>query len=806
VSVNDASATFGEMLRDYRRAAELTQEELAERAGVSPRSISELERGGAHTPRRDTVAMLARALGLRGKNLEAFEGRIERRRRPAGMPHVAQRGAALNNLPRALTSFVGREQELEELGPLLDATPLLTLVGAGGVGKSRLAHELIRRHLGEYDEGCWIVELAGLSDPALLPGAVAAAVGLRDFQAVNTTDALTEYLRQRRVLLILDNCEHLVSACADLVAHLLRFCIELKVLATSREPLAISGESTWRVLPLQLPETIDPSSLRNITPTAAMDLFVARAQAVNHTLALSEENAPAIARICVAVDGIPLALELAAARTRLLTVEQLADRLERDADVLSGPNRAGLPQHRTMRATIDWSHDLLDGAEQALLRRLSVFAGGWTLKLAEEVCGGAGVEQAHVLPILAQLVDKSMVLVESRDQEARYRLLQPIRQYATERLEASAEVEMYRGRHSEAVLRLALAVQAGSPGVDEIASLDRVEAEHDNLRAALRWALSHGQGASALRCSAALFRFWERRGHFQEGCAWVEEALAGVGDAPTPERSWALNSLAFLYSRGGDTDRALPIAQEALAVSRAAGSSRDVAQALLNLGMIAYFNDETELAIERLEESASVGREAAYEPQLSLVLTFLARARLRGRGPHDQRGLAALRESLRLSQAAQSRYTTGHALSTLGNYAWRQGDSHRAMTLWRQSLMVRAELAERRGIAGCLERLALALAAHDAFASAAWLFGAADAQHRVLGTRLRHEQEKDHLRLVAATRRNLGDAFLTAWMDGQAATADEAVTRALEDTRHLFDDGAPQEIASETASLAWSTT
>jgi tetratricopeptide (TPR) repeat protein len=300
-----------------------------------------------------------------------------------------------------------------------------------------------------------------------------------------------------------------------------------------------------------------------------------------------------------------------------------------------------------------------------------------------------------------------------------------------------------------------------------------------------------------------LFRFWERRGHFQEGCDWVEEALASVGDVVTVERSWALNSVAFLYWRGGDYRRALPFAEEALRVSRAAGAPRDVAQALLNLGMIAYFRNDPELAVARLEESVAVGREEVYAPQLSLALTFLARTRLRVYGPHDVRAGSVLKESLRIAQAVQSRYTTGHALLTLGDVAWRQGDIDRAAALWRQAMVVRSELGERRGIAGCLERAALVLAANEEFQAAAWLFGAADAQHRVLGIRLRRDEEADHARLIGATRRRLGKTFLMAWSDGEAARIDEAVNRALAGMSCLCGPNRFGEFASQTANLAW---
>jgi predicted ATPase/transcriptional regulator with XRE-family HTH domain len=795
---HESIASVGELLRDHRRTAGLTQEELAERAGVSPRSISEWERGGAHVPRRDTVALLVRALSLEGADRQAFEAVVDRDRRPRLKPTLASppneqlpalAGRAIerpkHNMPRSLTSFVGREREVIELAQVLPTAALLTLVGAGGVGKTRLAQELVRNNTASYADGSWLVELAGLADPSLVPGEVARAVGLRDFQARHVTNMLTEYLRPKHLLLVLDNCEHLVAACAALVAHLLRTCPYLHVLATSREPLAIAGEITWRVPPLELPDLQRTQSPEQIMRTAAVRLFIERARAVNNTLVLTDDNAPALARICMGVDGIPLALELAAARARVLTVEQLADRLDYDSGVLGGATRAGLPQHRTIRATIDWSHDLLGQQEQVLLRRLSVFAAGWTLHLAEVVCSDGGIERSDVLDLLTQLVDKSMAVVDSRDAVVRYRMLQPIRQYAVELLEASGEARTYRARHADTFLESARMSDAGLAGPNEISSLDRFEVEHDNIRVALRWALDHQDSEAALRSSAALFRFWERRGHFQEGCAWLEQALASGGDAPARYRGLALNALAFLCWRGGDPERALPIADEALAVNREVGKARDVAQSLLNLGMIAYHRNELGLASARLEESVLFARQAGYVPQLSLALAFLGRTLLRPKGPQNPRAAAAIEESLALAGAVQGRYATGHALMTLGDLVWRQGDVERAIPLWQRALEVRTQLADRRGIAGSLERLAWGLATGDHFAPAAWLFGAVEAQHAVLGITLRHDEQADHTHFVAVTRRRLGDTFARAWSDGQASSVDEAIVRALESTRLL---------------------
>jgi predicted ATPase/transcriptional regulator with XRE-family HTH domain len=455
---------FGDVLRNYRRAAGLTQEELAERAGISPRSISGLERGEGATPRRDTVSQLVQALSLNGAERAEFQALVARRR-PVGprlisaplTPGVDHSDAASrHNLPRSLNSFVGREAEMRELGSILTTAPLVTLVGAGGVGKTRLARELARLHAANYVDGAWLVELAELTDPSLITEAVASALGLPPAREVvrrpgEQVSTLTQYLRDKHMLLVFDNCEHLVGACAELLSSLLRMCPQLHILATSREPLVISGEIIWLLRPFQLPDPKVPLSAGQLNQLAAVRLFVERARAVNSSIDLTDDNAAAVARVCVAVDGIPLAIELAAARTRVVTVEQLSDILEHDVHILGGPSRGSAPRHRTIRATIDWSHDLLGEREQILLRRLSVLAGPWTLETAEEVCTGGTIAREDVLDLLAQLVDKSMVLVDARDVVARYRLLEPVRQYALERLEAAGEATQYQARHTALV-------------------------------------------------------------------------------------------------------------------------------------------------------------------------------------------------------------------------------------------------------------------------------------------------------------------------------------------------------------------
>lgn len=786
MSLDAAGFSFGELLRDQRRAAGMTQEELAERSGLSVRSISDLERGSAHVPRRDSVDLIVRALGLDTPARTAFEALVDRRRGPRpdqapGLEPPPADAQANHNLPRQLTSFVGREGQRTELARALAASPLLTLTGAGGVGKTRLALELVRDHSTRYTDGVWLVELAGLADPSLVPSTVASVLGMVEPADRTIVAALVDYIKPRHLLLVLDNCEHLIQACAELTARLLRDCPGLHVVATSREALATPGEVTWVVPPLELPDLEQSVSLDSITGGAAVRLFVDRARAMQSSLALTDQTVRAIARICIRLDGIPLAIELAAARLRAMTVEELAARLDGDRPPPVGNRRTGQPHHQTLRATIQWSYHLLDQHEQALFRRLSVFAGGWTLRAAEEVCSGQGIEPTSVVDLVTQLVDKSMVLLETRLGMARYRFLEPIRQFALEQLESSGEVAVWRARHADGVLALAVQGEAQLAGREEITSLDRLELEHDNVRLALRWFVALPDGESALRLSTAMWRFWERRGHYQEGCGWLDRALAGAATGPAATRGNALNALAMLHWATGHADVAGPLAEQALGLCRTAGDGRGVAWALISLGMIAYYQNDPQPALAQLEESVPLARTAADMPLLSLALSCLGRVLLWANGPDEPRALSILEQSLSQAQGADSHHARGQALSALGELAWRRGDAEHATRLWKQALELRRQLRDRRGTATNLRQLGLAAAACGQLQRAAWLWGAAASQRAAIGLELRHDEQAEQAQLVATATQKMGEAaFTAAWTDGQAASVEDAVTRALE--------------------------
>jgi predicted ATPase/class 3 adenylate cyclase len=441
---------------------------------------------------------------------------------PADFPRLRSLNAFAHDLPVQLTSFVGREQEIGETRRLLSETHLLTLTGPGGTGKTRLALQIAAEVMPDFPDGAWLIELAPLADPAYLMPALAATFGLREVPGRPLAAVVTDYLRAKALVLLLDNCEHLIDACARLADDLLHAASGLRIIATSREALVLAGETAYRVPSLSLPDlpTATPGSLAR---SEAARLFVERAQAGQPRFALTPGNAPAIAAICARLDGMPLALELAAARVKVLTVEQIAARLDDRFRLLIGGSRTALPRQQTLRALIDWSYDLLPEAERRLLRELSVFAGGAPLKAAEAVCAGI-----DVLGVLTQLVNKSLVAVDEQGAEARYRLMETIRQYAREKLLDAGEAERARDRHLEFFLQWTEATEPRLFGAEIIAGLDQLEIEQDNLRAALEWALdpTHGDPVAALRLVAVLYFFWGRRTSVTEGRQWAQTALA----------------------------------------------------------------------------------------------------------------------------------------------------------------------------------------------------------------------------------------------------------------------------------------
>jgi predicted ATPase/DNA-binding CsgD family transcriptional regulator len=541
-----------------------------------------------------------------------------------GKPETTSGG----KLPLETTSFVGRGRELSEVEGLLGRTRLLTLVGVGGSGKTRLA---LRVAVRRADEGnVWWVELASLSGRDLAPRKVASALGVAESQGRQTSELLVDYLGSQEVLLILDNCEHLVESCASLADVLLRACPHVRILATSREPLGVAGEVSWPVPPLSLPDTERGQTPKELLGCEAVGLFVERVGDVAPSFALTEENAPAVADLCARLDGMPLAIELAASGVRALSVGQILERLDDRFRLLRG-HRTAAPRHRTLGATIDWSHDLLSEKEKILFRRLSVFAGSWTLEAAEEICSGDGLGEYEVLELLSSLVDKSLVVVVRGDEESRYRMLETVRQYASEKLIESGARGALRAGHARFFLGLSEEAESGLAGPEQAAWLERLDTEHDNLRAALGWLAEEKDIERGLRLAASLLRFWWFRGYLIEGRAHLE-SLLGLSGTPVRDevRAKALHALAVLIYRqaddaAGDWSVARFRLDESLRIYWELGNEASVAAVLQDLGRVCAELGAWDEARDFLDESMEIGRRSGNEAAIALSLFTMGR-------------------------------------------------------------------------------------------------------------------------------------------------------------------------------------
>ncbi len=629
---------------------------------------------------------------------EAAQGRLPR---SAVTPH--------HNLPIQLTSFVGREHESAEVKRLLITSRLVTLTGTGGCGKTRLALKVAGDGLAEYSDGVWLVELAPVSDPALVPQTVAALLGVREEPGRPLAKTLADYLRPKSLLLILDNCEHLIEACASLAETFLRVCPNVKILATSREAFGIAGETSFRVPSLASPHPDRPAPGDDVLSYAhyeAVRLFLDRAVSVRPDLQVTAANALALAQICHRLDGLPLAIELAAARVSAMTVDQIASRLDDRFRLLTGGSRTALPRQQTLKALIDWSWDLLSDVERTLLRRLSAFVGGWTLEAAESVTTDAGLTAPDVLEALTQLVNKSLVVMEDQGSSARYHLLETIREYARDRLIQAGEAEAVRRRQLDFFLRLAEMAEPGLRRADQVEWLARLEMEHDNLRMALKWSLQSGALEAGWRIGGDLARFWYLRGYWNEGREWLERLLSQKWDADLTlsaqrARAKALCGAGWLAD---DAKSATAPYTEALALWRKLGDSWGTAFALRGLGAEEWNQGNLERATAYLDESLALFSELGDEWGTALAMFSLgwvafnrddtARAE-----KHWEEGLSLFRQS-------GDRWGMAVTLGSLGYIARLKGDYGRAGSLSQESLALFRELGDKAGIATSLNRLA----------------------------------------------------------------------------------------------------
>ena len=707
---------------------------------------------------------------------------------PAAFPPLLSVDARPNNLPQPPTPFLGRAREVEAVVELL-ASPevaprLLTLTGPGGTGKTRLALAAATALLaaGAYPDGVFFVPLAPVADPALVPAAVAEALALRD-DGRPLPETLADALRARALLLVLDNVEHLPEA-APFVAGLLAACPRLVVLATSRAPLRLRGERELPVPPLPLPRRKPPPSPAQLSHYDAVRLFVERARAVRPDFGVTEENAPAVAEICRRLDGLPLAIELAAARVRLLPPQAMLARLDRALPLLTGGPRDLPDRQRTLRATIDWSHDLLSPDEQALFRRLAVFAGGWTLEAAEAVADPDGGLDAFAG--FETLSEQSLVTqAETPDGEIRFAMLETIREFARERLEAAGEGAETRQRLGAAMLALAEAAAPALAGPDAGAWLARLDADHDNLRAALAWVSDRNHDPETfLRLAVALWRFWDARGAYGEGRAWLERALAAALDAVAALRAEAAEGAGSIARMQGDAARATTLLEEALALREGLGDRPGTVRTLMLLGHVAHRRSDLATAEARFGEALVLAREDEDRAAAVANLGIVA----------DERGEADLaesryREGLTIFRALGDLRREAAVLDNLGIVARGRGDLAGAIALQEQALPLRRRIGDAWGIAATLGNLGVAVHRSGDLARARALYDEALALFEELGER----------RAVANTRSNLAAVARQA---GDPTTAVAFARDALALARELDDPLAVASGLEEVAALA----
>ena len=694
------------------------------------------------------------------------------------LPPLRSLNAFSHNLPAPLTSFVGREREMAELTALLAQASLVTLTGSGGCGKTRLALHVAQELVEVYSGGVWLVELASLSDPGLLPQAVAAAIGAREEPARPLAETLADVLRPRVLLLVLDNCEHLVDACARLAETLLRRCPGLRILATSQEALGVGGERSWRVPSLTLPDARDVQAPEQLAQNEAVRLFVERVALGRPGFAVTAQNAVAIAEICWRLDGIPLAIELAAARIGVLSVERLASRLHDRFRLLTKGSRSVLPRHQTLQATIDWSYQLLTEAERLVLGRLSVFAAGWTLEAAEEVCAGGEVAAEQVTEVLFRLVDKSLVVVDGGTEgEVRYRLLETIRQYGGERLAALDEAALVRRRHYEWALTWARDADGRLLSAEQAGALDGLEQERDNLRTALEWASTAGD-AEELRLAAALWRFWFFRGHLREGRERLAHALTRAPEGLWADRARALTGLGvFAYFQGDLPDAGVRCTQS-LALAREAGDRWSVAVSLSVLGIPVYLGGDYDRARELLEESLALAGELEDGWLTAVALSNLGSLAFY-QGEYT-RATELLTGSITQGRQVGEKWGLFNSLYTLSLVALSQRDAAGAGAHLREGLTLCRELGYRPGVAACLQGLAGVWGAGGRVLDAARLLGAGDALLETSGAALPPALAVAYPRTVEALRTALGeDAFAAARAEGHALPSEQAVRMAM---------------------------
>ncbi len=687
-----------------------------------------------------------------------------------------------HNLPSQLTSFIGRETEIAEVIRLLKKQRTVTLVGPGGTGKTRLSIEIANEISTQYPGGVWFVELAPILDGQLVPYATAMAIGLREEPQRPIIETLSEYLRDKQLLLILDNCEHLVEACAPLVERLLHGAPQIRILATSREILGIGGETSYLVPSLKLPDMEFLRTVEELSQCESIRLFIERASAKTQKFAIAEENASSIAQICHRLDGIPLAIELAAGKIRILSTHQIAERLDDRFRLLTNGNRTALPRHQTLRAAIEWSYNLLSIAEQTLFRRLSIFVGGWTLEAAESVCADQDnliedvLKQEEILELLNQLVNKSLVMTEERNAEIRYYLLETIRQYAEDLLTISTESNEMRNRHLNYFLGLAEEAERYLTGPDQLNWLNLLEIDHNNLRAALEWSLHSSTDESAVRIVAALGQFWWVHNHFEEGQEWIR--LVTAKGLNNKAHATALHWGSTLARSKGHFEMAKKLSKESLEICRLIEYGEGMARALNVVGSIEYFENEFSKAQEVWNEALAIYQELGDKRGIVFVLNNLGYLALTQGNIEQAQKLNE--ECVTYCREVGDKWSLSRVLLNVGHAIYAQGNMMMARELYEEDLAIGIELGDTDCTAYALISLANVVYGEGHYIRSAQLQGATSTVFREAEIYLEPVEQAYYEKTATALKNYLGqEIYEKEFEAGKELSVDQTIELAL---------------------------